>query len=236
MVSVILAKNFLCDRILGTKKFDKYNLEPGPTRKAPPDLQLWPTAPLHLQHSHFMLQSAHFYARNSASMERIDQSHTQKVSGVTVSTDFIISRPSTSLWPGGWDRCHNACCALVFDYVLVIGRSEKIMSETYSQTAQKQNGSSFTKKWQFKSKARTLINSEMTITFPNEAYVVTWTCKAQLKETIQKQKIIERRFLRHYSHFMSCNSAGYREKRSHNCMIDLHWTWNHIALKYIWRL
>ena len=39
--------------------------------------------------------AAREYSRNSASMGGIDQSHAQKVSGVTTSTHFVISRPGT---------------------------------------------------------------------------------------------------------------------------------------------
>ena len=42
------------------------------------------------------------YARNSASMERIDQSHAQKSSGATTSILVVILPPSTGPWPGGW--------------------------------------------------------------------------------------------------------------------------------------
>jgi len=36
-------------------------------------------------------------------MKSIDQSHVQKVSGVTTSIDFVISQPGTKkYWLGGW--------------------------------------------------------------------------------------------------------------------------------------
>jgi len=41
-----------------------------------------------------------FYERNSAYMGRMYQSHAQKVSGVTTSIRFVISRPATSPRPG----------------------------------------------------------------------------------------------------------------------------------------
>jgi len=39
------------------------------------------------------------YVRNNASIEKID---TQKVSGVTTTLYFAISRPGSDPWPGGW--------------------------------------------------------------------------------------------------------------------------------------
>jgi len=50
--------------------------------------------------------------------------------------------------------------------------------------------------------------------------------------TIQKQKTNERHICYDITPIIG-SSAGYREKRSHNLMIDSHWAWKHIALKYI---
>jgi len=37
-------------------------------------------------------------------MGRMDQSNTQKASGVTITTDFVISQPGTGPWPGDWGQ------------------------------------------------------------------------------------------------------------------------------------
>jgi len=111
------------------------------------------------------------HSRSSVSMGRIDQSHAQKVSGVTTSIHFVISLPGTGSWPGGWGPLPKACCALGFDPVLDIRISRKHNVWNVFRTAQKWNGSSYTRKWQLNFQARSL-NSEMTITFPDETCCV----------------------------------------------------------------
>ena len=44
-----------------------------------------------------------FYERNSVYMGRMHQSHAQKVSGVTTSIHFVISRSATGPRPGDWE-------------------------------------------------------------------------------------------------------------------------------------
>jgi len=50
------------------------------------------------------------------------------------------------------------------------------------------------------------------------------------KAAIQKQHVNERHLPGHYPILGSF--ADYRKKRSYNCMMDLHWTLKHVALKY----
>jgi len=80
-------------------KFMQYSAEPlaaarGTLRFRGTSLEKhWSPTLLHFQHS---LYAPTLYARNSASMGRIDQSRAQIASGATISTHFVISRPGTN--------------------------------------------------------------------------------------------------------------------------------------------
>jgi len=50
--------------------------------------------------------------------------------------------------------------------------------------------------------------------------------------TIQKQHVNERHLPGPYSHFWY-SFVDYREKQSHNRLIDSHWVLKHIAVKFI---
>jgi len=82
-------------------KFMQYSAEPlaaaRGTLRFPGTLveKHWSPTSLHFQHSLYA-PTLSLYARNSASMGRIDQSHAQIASGATTGTHFVISRPGTN--------------------------------------------------------------------------------------------------------------------------------------------
>jgi len=76
----------------------------------------------------------------------------------------------------------------------------------------------YTKKWQLNFQARSLTNSEMTITFLDEACVVTWRWKAYY--------VLKRQFKTKQCHDIAPilgSSVGYCVKRSHNRMSESVW-------------
>jgi len=145
------------------------------------------------------------YFRNSISMGGIDKSHAQKVSGVTTSIPLECRCPVPVRDLGVEEHCPKACCTLVFDTVLDIRTSEKIMFTMFSELLRSRmvlapgcDDSNF--------QTRSLINTKMTIKFRYDARAITCTWKAYL--------LLKRQFKNKKQMNEICydNSPDYEEK------------------------
>jgi len=159
------------------------------------------------------------YFRNSISMGGIDKSHAQKVSGVTTSIPLEFRGPVPVRDLGVVEHCPKACCTLVFDTVLDIRTSEKIMFSMFSELLRSRmvlltpgcDDSNF--------QTRSQINTKMTIKFPDDACAITCTWKAYLllKRQFKNKKQMNEIFYDITPILGS--SADYCEKRSHDRMV-----------------
>jgi len=123
-----LLKKFVCRIETGPNFFDKIRPKPSLARKANSDIQLWSTAPLHLQHSSFMDRRSHS-AHVTVFPWKESTNHIPRKRVISPSL-YIYAFCNFAAWHQITALKHAARCCRAL-YVVAICISKKRTSETY---------------------------------------------------------------------------------------------------------